>query len=196
MAPASVPVSHRRARWQPIAISDAVGTLGSAHGNADLAACFASDSQPPQPFPFQRFSLHAPAESANLGHYFPAELALEADGLRMGPKGLRRLDAFQRLCIEQARIVMSDCPEHREEVGIVCCTNLGGETGLQLSRHYAAHLAGRENEKARYAECTPTLEAIASSLPSLTSGFAAIWVSGDSMKRFPAARPHSGSCLD
>ncbi|MFN0104692.1 MAG: beta-ketoacyl synthase N-terminal-like domain-containing protein [Bryobacteraceae bacterium] len=173
--PMAVPVSETRrpAQWRPLAIGDAAGTLGPAHGHENLRAMFAEPPQKAATFPTQRFWREGEHGVAATGHFLPGDLELEGQGQRMGPNGLRRMDPFQRLTIEQARAVLADCPEPSQDVGIVCCSNLGGETGVQLSRHFSAQLTGRFDYRERYADFKPWLEAIASSLPSLASGFAA-----------------------
>lgn len=172
-APAASPAPTQRPVWRPIAISQAAGALGTATSNAQIAALFAESPRPAEPFPFSRFWNGQQPELFPDGHFLPAELELESVGLRMGPNGLRRLDPFQRLCLDLARKVLNSAEVPRQDIGIICCSNLGGETGLQLSRHYAAHFNGQNAPGGRHDECKPTLEAIASSLPSLASGFAA-----------------------
>jgi 3-oxoacyl-(acyl-carrier-protein) synthase len=163
-----------------IAIVALDATMGKAHGAAAVREVFtpASAHRPAEAFPWQRFFSDPVSRNqrAVTGNYFPAQLQVEAQDLRMGPKALAKLDALQRLGIHaiQRTLASARTPTTvREDMAVVCCSNLGGEGGLRLSRHYLAHFSGTSSTDSRCAQVEPSMEAIASSLGSLFSGFVA-----------------------
>ncbi|GAA0766107.1 hypothetical protein LRH25_08545 [Ideonella azotifigens] len=103
---------------------------------------------------------------------FPATLRVDAQGLRMGPNFLRRLDPLQLLATHLTRELLARHPgsSGSAATGIVLTSNLGGEMSLRLSRKYAALFADR----AAAADAPETsIEAIASALPTMCSGYPA-----------------------
>ncbi|CAN5281759.1 hypothetical protein BH11PSE11_BH11PSE11_07520 [soil metagenome] len=131
----------------------------------------------------------------------PAELTIEADGLRMGPNFLKRLDPYQLLLTDLAHRLVQRQPELAgdESAGVVVGSNLGGalvvgliRRNLWLTRHQVRN-EDRGDEKrseengshdantfaaqvtARADQIGPkySLECIASCLPNMCSGYPA-----------------------
>src|SRR5262249_11847119 len=84
-------------RGAGVAIMSLDATMGRAHGSNHVRELFTKTDEK-HAFPWHRFSMDLARKKADRVHgsFFPAELPVEANGLRMGPKGLARLDAFQR----------------------------------------------------------------------------------------------------
>lgn len=164
-------------RFSPVAILSLEATIGKAHGTPQVAHMLSQDKAPVDKFPWHRFSgdsARAKPDTAP-GNFFPDRLETEAHGLRMGPKPLSRLDPWQRLLLNAVQHTIQSAPARPEpeDTAVVVCGNLGGETGLQLSRHYLSHFTGGTCQNERYGRLEPGLEVIASGLPSLASGFPA-----------------------
>lgn len=128
-----------------LAVIDLVVTAGSAHGAAEVAAVVDGRRE--------------------LGSRTLADATtIDAAGLRMGPNLLRRLDPLQLLLASATRDALAPLGElDGERVGVVMVSNLGGDTSLRLSR------------RDLFAADAPdlTVETIASSLPSMASGYPA-----------------------
>lgn len=97
----------------------------------------------------------------------PASMAIDAAGLRAGPKLLQRVDPLQLLVTHLVREVLSRNPQPSERTGVVMTSNLGGATCLRLSRKYLRQLHGMPADAA---DPELSIEAIGSSLPTMCSG--------------------------
>ena len=137
---------------EALAIVDFEAAFASVNGAASLAAAVRGGEWP--------------------AGRFPATLRVDAQGLRMGPNFLRRLDPLQLLATHLTRELLARHPgsSGSAATGIVLTSNLGGEMSLRLSRKYAALFADR----AAAADAPETsIEAIASALPTMCSGYPA-----------------------
>jgi 3-oxoacyl-(acyl-carrier-protein) synthase len=102
----------------------------------------------------------------------PSTASIEAAGLRMGPNLLKRVDPLQLVVTHLVHeIVARNTHLHGSTTaGVVVTKNLGGAMSLRLSRKYAARFA---DAPAPNDAPDLTVEAIASSLPSMCSGYPA-----------------------
>lgn len=103
----------------------------------------------------------------------PAQLTIDAQGLRLGPAMLARVEPFQVLTSALAAELAARHPQlERESAQAVFLTNMGGAMSLRSAAR-VQHLwqQGSEGSDAVGPAITP--ESIASSLPSLCSGYAA-----------------------
>lgn len=141
----TITVADHVRRPADLAVLDLRVEVGSLRGVRALRACLAGE---------------APLASRTL----PDEIEIEARGLRMGPNLLRRLDPLQLLLAATARDALAGLTSlDPERTGVVMVSNLGGDTALRLSR------------RDLFAPDAPelTVETIASSLPSMASGYPA-----------------------
>lgn len=116
----------------------------------------------------------------DFGRPLPAHLDIEAQGLRMGPNFLKRLDPYQLLLTELAHRIARRQPELANDAaaGVVVGSNLGGALThkiLQRSVWLAHHRDSVQNAAARADQYGPkqSLESIASCLPNMCSGYPA-----------------------
>jgi len=116
----------------------------------------------------------------SFGQQLPAELSIEAQGLRMGPNFLKRLDSYQLLITDLAHRISQRQPELANDAnaGIVIGSNLGGALThkiLQRSLWLTHHRDHVRNTAARADRFGPrhSLESIASCLPNMCSGYPA-----------------------
>ncbi|MBI4509976.1 MAG: hypothetical protein HY698_10110 [Deltaproteobacteria bacterium] len=169
--PGSAPtlrVAGSKTALQAVAIVDVAAALGSALDSSSWA-CALRDRRSligtadPLRFAFERLPD---------GAYFPPQHILDAKGLRGGPNLLKRVDTFQLLLLRLTNEIMSRHPRLRasEQAGVLMINNLGGETALRFSRRYEELFRDRGHAKDTV---TMTMEAIASALPSMCSGYPA-----------------------
>ena len=156
--PQSAPASHPQCAQaesgceaEPLALVDFEAAFGPRIGLAAL--------------------VHAMRQDQGWSGCFPDTLQLDAHGLRMGPKFLGRLDPLQLLTTHLARDLLARHPGlmGSPDVSIVMASNLGGAMSLRLSRKYARLFAGQAAPDAP----DTTIEAIASALPTMCSGYPA-----------------------
>jgi len=114
------------------------------------------------------------------GDRLPDTLTIEAQGLRMGPNFLKRLDPYQLLLTDLAHRIADRQPElaNDENAGVVMGSNLGGGLTLKLMRRatwLTRHHPGTKGATARADRFGPkhSLESIASCLPNMCSGYPA-----------------------
>lgn len=117
---------------------------------------------------------------ASKGDTLPDTLTIEAQGLRMGPNFLKRLDPYQLLITDLAHRIADRQPEmaNDENGGVVMGSNLGGSLTLKLMRRamwLTGHTPGTKGATARADRFGPkhSLESIASCLPNMCSGYPA-----------------------
>jgi 3-oxoacyl-(acyl-carrier-protein) synthase len=115
--------------------------------------------------------LEGPEEPARI-RLFPDKFEVEAQGLRMGPNFLRRIDPLQLLTTHLAHELLARNPKASDSAttGVIVASNFGGEISLRLARK-AAVLLGAGSKEGMGPETT--LEALASSLPTMASGYLA-----------------------
>ncbi len=182
--PTRVTVPSRRLEPSPparLAFVDLEVAVGSALGTEAWREALAHGRAPFSSFSTERFGLDraafGAAEGAALGAYFPPRLTVETQGLRMGPNLLARLDPLQLLVIELARRLLArHSAAAQPGTAVVLTSNLGGAMALRLyRRHCAQTRAGSPltPELAAFLGPDTTLEAIASSLTPLCSGYPA-----------------------
>ncbi|HRE15741.1 MAG TPA: polyketide synthase, partial [Rhodocyclaceae bacterium] len=114
------------------------------------------------------------------GDHLPDTLTIDAQGLRMGPNFLKRLDPYQLLITDLAHRIADRQPElaNDENAGVVMGSNLGGALTLKLMRRatwLTRHKPGTKGATARADRFGPkhSLESIASCLPNMCSGYPA-----------------------
>lgn len=144
--------------WKPLAIVD----FDAAYGPSTTLGALQADLQ----------------RQGKFGPRLPDSLTIEAQGLRMGPNFLKRLDPYQLLITELAHRIADRQPElaNDENGGVVMGSNLGGALTLRvmrraiwLTRHRpdAANVIGRADQFGP----KQSLESIASCLPNMSSGY-------------------------
>lgn len=160
--------------WAPAAVqcSPAVsqGQEGEAANNATALAVLDFEAAV-GPWLGRGALAQAVARGQPLTGCLPGTLCLDAQGLRMGPNFLRRLDPLQLLVTHLARDLAARQPDlaASPNTSIVMTSNLGGAMSLRLSRKYSRLFAGQAAASAP----ETTVEAIASSLPTMCSGYPA-----------------------
>lgn len=113
------------------------------------------------------------------GMFFPDRATIDAQGLRVGPRLLSRIDPFQNLCSHLTNRLLNRNPAVRnsEETAVILAGNIGGGMPLHFSRknflrYRGDSLSPRENTEG---PLQPTLmENIASGLGSMFSGYPAL----------------------
>jgi 3-oxoacyl-(acyl-carrier-protein) synthase len=152
--------SRQSAGWRPLAVMDLECAFGWAIGNADVSAHLNDNS---------RFSSH-----------LPEPFAIDAIGLRMGPNFLKRLDPYHLLLTDLTHRLADRQPSlnNAENTAVVVGSNLGGNLPLRLMRRtiwLTRHKPTARNAKLQADRLgpKPSLEAIASSLPNMCSGYPA-----------------------
>jgi len=130
------------------------------------------------PLAAQPLAIVDAAQSA--GDRLPDTLTIDAQGLRMGPNFLKRLDPYQLLITDLAHRIADRQPElaNDENAGVVMGSNLGGALTLKLMRRatwLTRHQPGTKGATARADRFGPkhSLESIASCLPNMCSGYPA-----------------------
>ncbi|TME33294.1 MAG: hypothetical protein E6I75_15685 [Chloroflexi bacterium] len=105
----------------------------------------------------------------------PERLRMDAAGLRTGPNLLRRIDPLQLAVTHLASELLARNPAANQAAGtgVVIASNLGGQMSRRLSRKYAYRLGTDAPDEAIELRLGPplTVEAIASSLPTMCSGY-------------------------
>ncbi|MBL4850504.1 MAG: hypothetical protein JKY65_33720 [Planctomycetes bacterium] len=162
-----------------LVISDLEVICGAAQDTASWAEALASGRSPESALSAERFGLFrdevpaAPASST----YFPPRILLETKGLRMGPKILARLDPFQLLLTQLGARLLARQPELKDnpETGVVILSNVGGALMLQQYRRftYTTQGAAPEARVCDFLSRPTTIEAIASSMTTMCSGYPA-----------------------
>jgi len=106
------------------------------------------------------------------GHFLPEKLEIDAKGLRMGPNFLRRLDGLQLLLLELSHRISVRTPSFagQSDSATVISNSLGGEKSTALARRHAAIVG---DGPVAFQGGEMTLEHIASSLPTMCSGYPA-----------------------
>jgi hypothetical protein len=118
------------------------------------------------------YESHERRETLGQGAYFPDTLTIDTQGLRMGPNFLRRLDGLQLLLTDLSLRIARNVPAlvQNPRVGVVMTNAMGGEKALVLGRRCTALMRhGQTPEPGS----EMTLEAIASALPTMCSGYPA-----------------------
>lgn len=88
-------------------------------------------------------------------------------GIPMGPKMQERIDPFQRLALSGIQEVIKKTQltqDERDKLSCVCLNNMGGSLSLDFEKKYRNHQDGPEL----------SIEAVASTLPSMISGYPAL----------------------
>lgn len=157
--------------------------FGGANAHLVLDEYRAQDWPQPSftPLPWGKLALvDLESTESTAGEQLPAEFTLEAQGLRMGPNFLKRLDPYQLLLTDLAHRIVDRNPElaGAENAGVVMGSNLGGALSLKLMRRglwLTRHHPGTRGATARADRYGPkhSLESIASCLPNMCSGYPA-----------------------
>jgi 3-oxoacyl-(acyl-carrier-protein) synthase len=158
----------------PLAITDFELALGS-HLDVEQCQELLSQANPSWSAPDGiRFAHLSDRDRARLGQgsYFPAALAIEGAGLRMGPKFLARQDPLQLLLVELAHRMQQrgDQPSLADQIGTVVACNFGGQTSLAQARRWVARAKGLDGDAFA---ADNSADAIGPSLSSMCSGYVA-----------------------
>ncbi len=164
--------------FQPLAIIDMETAIGAATSTQAWRAVLSNEATCKTQAPQRRFGVAHPAGEA----LFPLKFVMDGAGLRMGPNFLRRLDPLQLLVTHQARMILDRNPRCKgsKDAAVVMVCDFGGELSLRMARRFGLHF--REASDAS-ATASPqieqvlgpelTIEALASSLPGMCSGYPA-----------------------
>lgn len=158
---------------EPLAILDMELALGPCLGAKQASKVFDEPSQFAPPSSERFWFAHAAARHRlGDGLYLPSSFEIDAKGLRMGPNFLKRLDAMQLLLLELARRITSRTAGFASQArsATVISNSMGGEKSTALARRHAALVQGGP---VAFQEGEMTLEHIASSLPTMASGYPA-----------------------
>ena len=114
------------------------------------------------------------------GFVFPAKTRIDRAAAGCGTGILKKIDPFQLLVVDSINNL--DIDRHSDDTGIVVCANLGGRISLEITRRTELLLGNKTDlsltEIKKIANATgpePSSESIASGLPTMCSGYPALF---------------------
>ena len=143
--------------------------LAGCFSLADTARAFEEPARR-STFPHSRFALNGEKPGVQ-GCFFGDATEIDVAGFGMGPKQLAAVDSFKLLLASRVHNVASQLGCLGDaRTGIVTCANLGGEVFFDCYRESAAYGAGAGARAPNI-----TAEKVATALPNMLSGYAAMF---------------------